>query len=209
MRPAIQRRGSVGSGFTLLELMVALTIFAVVGYSLVLIIGVGSRSQRTVSRVTSEDKSLRAATLALVDELEASSDATITITALPDGNHQVRFQQPIDDAGTFGWGVYDRTLGTTPATQNRVGWKIQYTVRTVAAATGSTNKQLLRQVLDAANVVQSEKVIAQNLRAGNVVPPGFQMVRNGTVWELTLSLTHQIGHSTGIIKEVFHVQTRN
>ncbi len=209
MRSAIQRRKTVGSGFTLLEMMVALTIFAVVGYSLALLLGVGSRSQRTVSRVTAEDKSLRAGALALVDELEASSDATITITALPDGNNQVRFMQPIDNGGAFGWGVYDRTLGSTPATQNRVNWKIQYTVRAVAAATGAVNRQLLRQVLDAGNVVQSEKVIAQNLHLGTDVPPGFTMVRNGSVWELTLGLTHQVGHSSGIIKEVFHVRTRN
>ena len=148
MRASIRRRRRTGSGFTILEMMVALTLFAVVAYSLALLLGVGNRSQRTVAKMTTEDRSLRAATLALVDELENSSDATITITALGDGNHQVQFQQPIDVGAAFGWGVYDRTLGNTPALQNRAGWKIQYTVRTVAAAAGAVNRQLLRQVLD-------------------------------------------------------------
>ena len=67
----------------------------------------------------------------------------------------------------------------------------------------------MRTPFPSANLMMSEKIIAQNLNRGTDNPPGFTMVRNGTVWELTLSMQHQQGHSTGVIREVFHVQTRN
>ena len=196
------------SGFTLVETAVSLAIFSALGYALAIVVDVGDRSQRTVERVASEDRSLRTATSSLVEELRTTSDATIAVATLPDGNHQVRFQQPIDVGGNFGWGVLDRTLGSDPASQNRAGWSIQYTVRTVVAADGQVDRQLVRQVLNDALVVQRQTVLAAGLRRGDQNPPGFRMVRSGDVWEVQISAKGQVADQA-IIEGMFHVQARN
>lgn len=197
------------SAFTLLEMVVALTIFSSIGYGLLIAVEAGSHSGTTVARVSEQDRELRSATTDLCSELKCSADSTITVTPLADGNHQIRFQQPIDDAGNPSWGVYDRLLGDTAATQNRVGWFVQYTVRTVPAALGGVDRQLVRQIVDDKFVVQKERVIADGLCRGTDVPPGFRMVQTGGLWEITLSTVNDTAAGTAGIRAVFHVQTRN
>ena len=196
------------SGFTLLETMIALTLFAILGYGLAIVVNVGNHSQATVVAVSAEDRSLRSSCTTLIDELESSGDTQITVTPLPDGNHQVQFLQPIEVAGAMDWGVYDRTLGPNPASQNRSGWSIRYTVRDQAAGNGSIVKQLLRQTLDTAGAVQREKVMVEGLRSGAPAPAGFTMIKQGSVWELTLSTINQFQGKQGL-REVFHVHARN
>lgn len=208
MKLATRARSRVESGFTLLEMMVAVTVFAVLGYGLAIAVDVGNHSQLTVLRVAAEDRSLRAATTSLIDELRSSSDTTIVITTLADGNQAVRFMLPIDVGGVPSWGVFDRSLGSDAASQNRLGWSLRYTVRSVPTGNGTFNKQLVRQLLDAAQTVQREKVMAEALESGTHVPPGFRMVKVGEVWELTLTSMGQVEGKAGI-SEVFHVQTRN
>ena len=203
MRLPFPKRARRASGFTIIESMVSLAIFGVVGYALAVVVDVGNHSQQTVIRTAAQGRALRSATTCLTDELRSSSDAQITVTVLGDGNHQVRFMMPIEVAGAMTWGVHDKTLGQDPADQDRPGWFIQYTVRTVGA-----NRQLVRQVLDNALVVQREHVITDGLRSGADVPPGFRMVRNGAMWEITLSTVGSTDGEAGI-RAVFHVQTRN
>ncbi len=202
-------RSSAGkTGFTLLETVIALAIFTVLGYGLALAAAVGSNSQREVLRIAVENKSLHESVATLVDELSATSDANITTALLADDNTRLRFMMPIVDAGANSWGVYDRRLGCTPALQNRANWLVQYTVRDVEIAGGVLEKQLVRQILDTNLVVQREDVLAHGLRGGNVVPPGFRVAMNGVMWEVTLSSdgprNGNLGKST-----VFHVKTRN
>lgn len=208
MSIATRCRRTAASGYTLLEMMVALTIFSVVGYALTVAIDVASHSQKTVMRVTAEDRGLREATAFLIDELRTSSDATITIAVLADGNHRIRFQMPIDVAGAAVWGVHDRKLSPVLAQQTRQGWFVQYTVRALPAVNGVINRQLVRQILDAAFTVKRETVILDGLRRGTDVPPGFKMVKVGDLWELTLSTVGEINGKVGM-RTVFHVQTRN
>jgi len=196
------------SGFTLLEMMISLTILAFLGYCLLIAVDVGHDSQQTVQRITAEERAMRRSTTSLVDELRASRDASITITPLADGNHQVRFQMPIEVAGVPDWGVFDRTLGPDEATQNRVGWSLRYTVRIVPDGNGGVDRQLVRQILDAAQAVQRERVVATGLLSGGDVPPGFTMVRQGDIWELTLSTEGHLGGAGGT-RAIFHVRTRN
>lgn len=196
------------AGFTLIESVIALVIFTALGYGLCIAAAVGSNSQREVSRVAAENKSLRDAIGSLTDELRSTSDANVTTALLADGNTRLRFMMPIVDAGVNSWGVYDRRLGSTAALQNRANWQLQYTVRDVASAGGVMEKQLVRQILDTTQAVQLEDVLAHGLRSGTDVPPGFKVAMNGAMWEVTLStdgpLDGNLGKST-----VFHVKTRN
>jgi prepilin-type N-terminal cleavage/methylation domain-containing protein len=203
-----QRSPAARSGFTLLETMIALTLFAILGYGLAIAVKVGNNSQATVISVSAEDRSLRGSSTALVDELECSSDSQITVTTLADGNNQVQFLQPIEVGGALDWGVFDRTLGPDAASQNRSAWSIRYTVRDQPAGNGSIVKQLVRQTLDNAGVVQREKVMVEGLRSGAPAPAGFKMIKQGLVWELTLSTIDAFQGKPGL-REVFHVHARN
>jgi prepilin-type N-terminal cleavage/methylation domain-containing protein len=196
------------AGFTLLEMSIALSIFAVVGYGLAVAVDVSRDSQITVIRRVDENRTLRTSVATLVDELRVSADAQVTVAALPDGNSRLRFMVPVAVGGASTWGVFDRRLGADAASQNRAGWTLQYTVRDGVGVDGRLNRQLVRQVLDDAFEVQREDVIADGLRSGNDAPPGFRVAMNGDVWEITFST---VGQRTGEaeITEQFHVHPRN
>jgi hypothetical protein len=208
MRILALPRKSARSGLTLIESMVGVSLFAVIGYALSVAVSVGNHSQRMVLNMASEDRSLRAATMTLMKELRTTADSTIAVAALPDNNSRLTFQMPIDVAGAASWGVFDRTLGPDAATQNRANWSLRWTVRDVVGANGTVNKQLVRQILDDTFTVRKEKVMAQGLRSGAVAPAGFHVAQQGDVWEVTLSTTGQVEGQAGI-RTVFHVSTRN
>ena len=127
---------------------------------------------------------------------------------LPGLNHELTFSVPILDGGAPAWGVYDTSLGTDPAQQNRADWSFRYTVREVPAGGGAVDRQLVRQILDDADVGQRETVVLTGLRSGAVVPPGFTVVPTGDIWEITIS-TESDGGASGGRRMVFHVNTRN
>lgn len=201
-------RHSGRSGFTLLESMVSLSIFAVVGYSLAVVVDVGNDSQRSVIRVATEDRSLREASTLLIDELRSSTDSTITVATLGDGNSQLQFRMPIEVGSALSWGVYDKSLGATYADQNKADWSLRYTVRNAPNSGGVVNRQLVRQILDEQQVVQKETVVAEGLRSGTVTPAGFRVVQTGDVWDVTVSTVGEIATKVGM-EAGFHVQTRN
>jgi type II secretory pathway component PulJ len=207
-RSARASRRPSRAGFTLVEALVSVSIFSVVGYALAVALDVGHDSQRTVIRIAEDDRSLRESTRKLVDELRSTAEATITVTVLPDGNHELRLMQPIDVAGVAEWGVFDRTLGPDAASQNQAGWWIRYTVRDDPGGGAAAEKQLVRQIVDENLVVQRERVLAQGLRDGDDVPPGFSVVQQGDVWEVSFSTEGETEGTTGI-REVFHVRARN
>ncbi len=195
------------AGFTLIETVIALAIFSVLGYGLALTATLGQESQAEVQRVATENRDLREASSWLLDEMRSTGNARVTTTVLADSNNQVRFMVPIDDAGVASWGVYDKRLGGTAALQNRAGWLVQYTVKNVVL-NGAVDKQLVRQILDTALTVQREDVLAHGLRSGTDVPPGFKVAMNGAMWEITLSTDGPQNGSLGK-KMVLHVKTRN
>jgi type II secretory pathway pseudopilin PulG len=194
-------------GFTLLESTIALVISVTLGYVLTLALGVGNHSERTVVQVAAEDADFRDATDTLIRELRESTDAQVNVTVLPDGNSQLQFMVPLVAGGVVTWGVHDRMLGSDQASQDRQGWIFRYTVRSVVSG-GVTTKQLVRQLLDTTLTVQREKVLATGLRAGNQNPPGFNVVKAGSVWQITLTTQGLVENKTQL-GGVFHVRTRN
>lgn len=203
MRGVFSRR----AGFTVLETMIALSIFGVLGYSVAVCVDVANDSQRTVYSVAAEDRALRESSSYLTDELRSSTDSQITVTTLGDSNHQLDFMVPIESGGALAWGVYDKNLGSTYADQNKVGWKLRYTVRNSVVG-GIVNKQLVRQILDTGSLIREEKVVAEGLHGGTENPPGFRVVKSGAMWVVTVSTTGKSAESPGI-KAEFHVQARN
>lgn len=204
MKPGRTRR----TGFTLLEAAISTSIFALVGYSLAVCVGAANDSQRTVFTVAAQDRALREATSSLTDELRTSSDAMITVTTLADSNSQVDLQVPVESGGNLLWGVYDRKLGATYADQNKVGWKLRYTVRNVDPGAGVTGRQLVRQILDTGSVVRDERIVATGLNSGTQAHPGFKVEKSGSMWVVTVSTS---GHSEGTsgVETRVHVRTRN
>lgn len=181
-------------GATLIELVTATVIFTVLGTTLLTALRVATGSRETVSAVISENETQREVGTLLMDELKMTSEALLTVTPMAGGNHQVDLQLPIDVGGVADWGV-----------DGQSGWQVRYTVRALAGP--PVNRQLVRQVLNVAGVVQSEEVMAEGLADGAEDPPGFQVTQVGAVWEVVLTTDSQ-----GIRKgrrTRFHARPRN
>lgn len=196
------------AGFTLVEVLVALTLFSVLGYSVALAVGVGEQSRTAVADVVDQDQELRAATSALLTDLRATNADHVAIALGADANDSVRLTVPIEVGGAILWGVHERTLGPDAATQDRVDWSVRYRVVDVATGPASVDKELVRELLDAAGVVQRSNVLVHDLRDGAGNPAGFKVVQLGAVWEVTLSTTGARAGQPGL-RTVFHAQSRN
>ncbi len=195
------------AGFTLLESIVALVAFTVIGGALALATRAGQQTERSVVDEASESHALRSVTRALTDELRSSSDTRISVTALAGGNDSLRFLVPIQIGATTDWGVYDKALGDTEALQNRAGWSLRYTVESVTT-NGQTRRRLLRQELDDTQTVRRQRVVLDRLHSGGDTPPGFTVRKQGALWEIKVSAGPRSGQGQGI-QELFHVQARN
>jgi len=196
------------AGFTLLEVLVSLTLFSVLGYGVLLALGVGRQSQDTVEELVDEAQAIRGASNAILDDLRATNAAHLSIDVLPDGNHSVRMQASIEVGGAITWGVHERELGPTPAEQDQAGWFVRYLVVDTSIAGGAVEKQLVRQVLDAGGELRLTRTLARGLRAGGGDAPGFRLVQQGAVWEVTLS-TAGVHAGQPRTRMIFHAQSRN
>lgn len=190
------------AGFTLIELMVAVSIFSVLGYALTSALSISIGSQKTVDTASQVNRTLREMTGQLTNEFRLTRDDSIAVAILPDANHQVTFQLPILVAGAAAWGIPGSYLETAKAADAE-NWSLRYTVD-VVVEDGEVNRRLVRQVLDAALTVQSQEVVADGLRAGDDIWPGFRVMQTGDVWDISLSMT---GNTGGQVE--LHVATRN
>ncbi len=196
------------AGFTLIELAIALTLFLVMGYAVTTSLQVARRSNATVDRVANEDRALRSAADALLDDLRSTNAANVTITTVSGQNSQLTLRVPIQIGGAITWGVHERALGATAALQDRAGWSVRYLVQNTPLGNGNFDRELRRQVLDDTNVVRDEQTVMHGLRAGADVPPGFRVAQTGDVWEVTLSTEGAIAGRAGM-RTLFHVRSRN
>lgn len=197
------------AGLSLLELVIALSIFTTLGLSLYTVVDSAKRSHQAVTHGVAENEKLRSSVSSLADELKSTSTGLMTIVELADGNDQITFQMPIEVAGEPVWGVEERELGESAEEWVRENWFVRYTVEPQQPdATGYVNRVLLRQVLDDAGDVQLEQTISEGLNTGTATNPGFTVTQVGDMWEVCFSTD---GHATNTSgrKAVFHVATRN
>lgn len=202
------RPRSPRTGLTIVELAVATSIFVVVGYALFGAVEMGRNSQQTVLRSVSSNSDIREANSTLIEELKTGGETTVVVDTLGDGNHQLTFMQRIEVGGSLEWGVFDESLGVTPEEQNKPGWQVRYTVVSVPLGGGEFDRRLVRQVLDEAVVVQSQRTVIEGLRDGADTPRGFSMTKSGDMWEISVATVghHQNEQGQGTI---FHVHMRN
>lgn len=196
------------TGFTLVELVLATGILLVIGYVLADAVGMGRNSQRSVMRLVSENQAIRTAAVTLTNELRAADAATLSISTLPDGNHEITYMQPIEVAGAPAWGVYDPSYGPDPESCNKPDWKVRYTVQNVPGEGGALVRGLVRAILDETGLVQEQDIVVVGLESGTATPPGFTMIQSGDVWEITISTVGRTTNGKGR-GAVFHVKNRS
>lgn len=204
MMRRVDARGS-RRGLTLLELMIAVSILALVATASMEMIGTSTQSSAQVGTSVRENAEMREGTRRLREELRGAGGGRFDVVALADGNSELTFQVPITSGGVAGWGVYDRFLGPTEDEWNRVDWSLRYTV----VPDGNGGRQLVRQVLNELDEVQRQSVLVTDLRAGNIEPPGFRVADVGDVWEVIVTAESRstIGGESGGTR--IHVRTQN
>lgn len=187
------------SGFTVLELAMVMSIFAVIGYAIVGAVDMGNRSSRQVLTQAAANADLRESALWLSDELSMAQAAGIVVTDLPDGNQQLDFQAPIRVGNVLTWGVDEPRLGVNP------DWWLRYTVLAVNGGQG-VQRQLVRQVVDDLGQVRQTRVVASGL-TDEPGEQGFSCALVGNVWVIGISTAQ--GTHGGERETEFHVRVRN
>ncbi len=202
--PRAKSAGSERAGFSLVELMAAIAVFGIVGYTLAGSVGLANRAQTTVSRTVDGNVAVRDASARLRAELKATGDARIVRATLGDGNQSLSFQVPVEVGGVQGWGAYERRLGPGEVQQNLVDGRLRYTVE---FAPNNGERRLVRQVLDGGGTIRRSEVLVRNLAAGGNNTPGFAIDEVGDLWRVRIT---QAGREGGAARtEEFHVRTRN
>lgn len=192
------------AGFSLVELIAAVAVFGIVGYTLAGSVNLAKRAQTTVSRTVDANVAVRDASARLRAELKATGDARIVLATLGDGNQSLSFQVPVEVGGLPAWGAFERRLGPAEVQQNLVDGLLRYTVE---VAPNNGERRLVRQVLDAGGTVRRSEVLVRGLARGNNDAPGFALDEVGDLWRVRIT---QAGRDGGAARtEEFHVRTRN
>ena len=191
-------------GFSLVEVIAAIGVFGVVGYTLSGSLDLAHRAQLTVNGTVDQNSAVRKASTVLRGELKSTSDARIVVTTLGDGNHSVTFQVPVEVGGVRGWGAFERRLGPAESHQNLVDGSVRYTVE-VSPTDGG--RRLVRQVLDDTGAVRRREVLVRSLALGSANTPGFAIEHVGALWRVRITQERQGGGAPRT--EEFHVRTRN
>ncbi|MFT7670479.1 MAG: type II secretory pathway pseudopilin PulG [Planctomycetota bacterium] len=205
-RRVCNQRAKTSSGFTILEMVVAATIFGGLSYVLLIATKMGTDSQRTVTEAVARSKKLRAVSDSLANELVTTTADLMTMTVEAGGCTELSFMAPITLAGLETWGVHDRMYGPDDDDQNKVDWRIRYTVKDLGDA-GHLSRTLVRQILNAADEVQEEEAVIDDLTTG-VNPPAFVVEQSGAMWEITITKAGNDPNDAGE-ETTFYVRTRN
>ena len=194
-------------GLTLIEFAVSSAIFSVLALAMAGMLEVGSASEEGVVVNSGRNRGIRKVQSYLVRELRASSDSRITVGTTPGGNSVLTFSYPVQSGGSIGWGIRDKSLGSTSDQRNKIGWKVRYTV-IPKAKNHRINRVLVRQVLDSGLKVRATQILARHLRPGTATPPGFKVTKTGRVWKVVIS-TFGDKDGSGRRMATFQVLARN
>ncbi|QDV06529.1 hypothetical protein Poly30_20390 [Planctomycetes bacterium Poly30] len=182
------------AGFTLVETILASTLFVGVGYVLLMSSQASQQSHRTVSMNVESNGTLREFTDHFQDELRSANRETLVLDQPAAGNATLRFQTAINGGGAEAWGVFDRRLSPDEAACNRDGWFIQYAVE----QGGLALNELVRRVIDTNGDTQLMHVMATNVVR-------FSVDSTGEVWVVRLETLGDEGRR----EDEFDVRIRN
>ena len=193
--PGFERPARNRSGFTLIETVLASTLFVGIGYVLIMSTRASEQSHRTVSQNAASNDSLREVSQTLRDELRSARRSTIQLNQVTGGNATIRFQTAIaGTGGTASWGVFDRRISPDETLCRQPDWFIQYAVEDLAMAPNS----LVRRVIDDTGTTQLTHVMAHDVVS-------FTVDNTGDVWGLRLET---LGNE-GMREDEFDVLIRN
>ncbi len=197
--PSLGARSGNRKGMSLIEVILASTMFTGVGYVLSMGMRASDQSFDTVVNSSEANKDLRDLTAVFVDELKAAQRSTIEVTQQA-GFSQLEFCTAI--AGTGGnpaWGAYDREISIDESECSREGWSIRYGVDAPTQGTMTQgNASLVRSILDVDGTVQHSTTLAENVTH-------FSVTEAGDVWVVELTTQGK----EGIRNEEFDVRTRD
>lgn len=181
-------------GVSLLEVVLAATLFTGIGYVLSLSMRASDQSYGTVASSVEANAEIRAFTVLFTDELKGARQASIA-AADNGGFSTIEFQTAIESAGGGPtWGAFERGLDVDEANCSQAGWSVRYGVE---QAQDGTN-ELVRSIVDDVGAVQHTRTLAAEVTE-------FSVNEVGDVW--VVGLTTQ--GNEGTRHEEFDVRTRD
>ncbi|MDA1263957.1 MAG: type II secretion system protein [Planctomycetota bacterium] len=183
----MRRPRNAQGGFTLLELTIAGSVFALIALALKDTVLLADRAQDAVVSRAEEHDDLRDVCRQLADELKGCQSSGMGIITLGNGCHEITFQEPIVVAGDDRWGIDEPGLDDNG--EPREDWSLRYTV------IDAGGRRLMRQVLDDKGDIQRSEVLLEAL-SEDAATPGFTLVPAGDIWQLSLALagSHGLNH---------------
>lgn len=196
------------TGMTLVEIIVAVSIFSIVAYALTLAVRVADKSSETVFDQAARNRELRSATSEMAEELKGISEDHLSVEKLENGCTQLTFQLPIVVDDVPAWGVEDAGIGRTADSRVQEGWSVRYTVEDFPGGNaGDVDRGLVRQLVDDEGIVRFERLLVSGLWTGNN-DHAFAVTKVGAVWEIEVSI--EDGTVQGDVRtSKFSIRTRN
>lgn len=170
------------AGFTLVEVIVGACLAVLVGLAAITLL-VSSRDGANQARQdTMATGWLRKVSQRLREELAQCSPASLGVERDLDQNDVVTMQRPLaSGGGTPAWGAYDPSR--PEAERMREDCFARY-----AVLVAGDDRVLVRQVLDAGDVVLHEEVLARGLADGLGAVPGLRVEPAGAMWRVTIGV---------------------
>ncbi|MEZ5980204.1 MAG: hypothetical protein R3F34_18600 [Planctomycetota bacterium] len=195
------RAAASARGTTLVEIVAATAIFAVIGYGMMRAASTGMQSERAVSELVVENRSLYEACEKLEEELSNACYADVVHEVDEQGWSSLEFQVLVETDDGLEWGARDRALGSTAAKQSRADWKIRYE----AVAIGGGGHALVRRIYDEDEKLQFQEELVPELAENG--GPAFTVEDTGAVWVVTIRYAE--GRRAQAQEAVLHVTSKN
>jgi hypothetical protein len=193
-RVAAGAEGSRRRGLSLVEVVLASTIFTGIAYVLSLSMRANDQSYDTILQTSDSNAAMREMTTVLSDELKAASRPTIQVQDFG-GFSRLEFSYAIASAGPDPmWGVFERELSLQEDECSREGWTVRYFADPAAGPT----RPLVRSILDDKRKVHHTRILAENVETFSVTP-------SGDVWVVRVTTRTDEGRH----EEEFDVRTRD